>query len=289
MTSLETMTPPGRGLKADHGLILMAAIWGVNFSVLKIVFRELEPLALNALRFPLASLALWALVRRLPGSSRPDPADVVRILLLGAIGNVAYQMCFIFGLDRTLAGNAGLLLATTPIWTVILSSAVGHERPEARTLAGIIGAFAGMFLVIIGRPNALDLGGDSLWGDLLIVMAAILWAIYTVGGRKLVLQYGAPRITAWTLWAGTPFLVLVGVPSLLRTDFAAVSTSSWLGVAYAGLLAIGVAYLLWYQGVQRLGPSRTAVYSNLVPVTALITAWIWLDEVPSGLQLLIPA
>jgi drug/metabolite transporter (DMT)-like permease len=279
------MTLPKRGIVADRGLILMAAIWGVNFSVLKVVLDDLEPLALNALRFPLASLALWTLVRRLPGSSWPKPTDVGRVLFLGALGNFGYQLCFIFGLDWTLAGNASLLLATTPIWTVMLSSAVGHERPGTWALTGIFGAFAGMFLVIVGRGNGLDFGSTSLRGDLLMVSAAILWSIYTVGGRRLVMHYGALRVTAWTLWAGTPFLVLIGVPSLLRTDFSAVSMGSWLGVAYAGLLAIGVAYLLWYRGVQRIGTSRTAVYSNLVPLTALVTAWIWLGEVPSGVQI----
>ena len=279
------MSQPERGPIADPGLILMAAIWGINFSVLKVLFRDLEPLAVNALRFPLASLALWTLVRRLPGSSMPKSGDIARVILLAALGHVAYQLCFIFGLDWTFAGNAGLLLATTPIWTVILSSAVGHERPGPWVLAGIIAAFGGMFLVIAGRGDALDFGSNSLRGDFLMVISAILWSIYTVGGRKLVLQYGALRITAWTLWVGTPGLVLMGVPSLLRTDFAAISPSAWLGVMYSGLMAIAVAYLLWYRGVQRLGNSRTALYSNLVPIAALITAWIWLGEVPSGLQI----
>lgn len=278
------MTLPMRGLPTDLGLLLMAVIWGINFSVLKVVLGDLDPLALNALRFPLAALALWTLVRRLPGSSRPKPADIGRVLLLGVLGNIAYQLCFIFGLDWTFAGNASLLLATTPIWTIILSSAVGHERPGTWMFAGIIGTFAGMFLVIAGRGDALAFGSDSLRGDLLMVTAAILWSIYTVGGRKLVVHYGALRMTAWTLWAATPFLVLMGVPSLLRTDFGAVSIGAWLGVVYSGLMGIGVAYLLWYRGVQRLGNSRTAVYANLVPVAALITAWIWLGEAPSGPQ-----
>ena len=278
------MTLPRRGIPADLGLLLMAAIWGVNFSVLKVILRDLDPLALNALRFPLASLALWTLVRRLPGASRPEPADVVRVLVLGVLGNIAYQLCFIFGLNWTLAGNASLLLATTPIWTVVLSSAVGHERPGKWVFIGIIGTFAGMFLVIKGRGDALDFGNSSVRGDILMVMSAILWSIYTVGGRKLVREYGALRMTAWTLWAGTPFLVLLGVPALLGTDFGAVSTGAWLGVLYSGVMAIAIAYLLWYRGVQRLGNSRTAVYSNLVPVAALITAWVWLGEVPSGPQ-----
>ena len=172
------MTPPERGLPTDLGLLLMAAIWGVNFSVLKVVLGDLDPLALNALRFPLASLALWTLVRRLPRSAGPTPAAVGRVLLLGVLGNIAYQLCFILGLDWTFAGNASLLLATTPIWTVILSSAVGHERPGIGVIAGIIGTFAGIFLVITGRGDTLGIGSTSLRGDLLMVLAAILWSIF---------------------------------------------------------------------------------------------------------------
>jgi drug/metabolite transporter (DMT)-like permease len=78
----------------------------------------------------------------------------------------------------------------------------------------------------------------------------------------------------------------MGVPDLMRTDFRAVTPEVWLGVVYAGLLGIGLAYLLWYRGVQRIGNNRTAVYSNLVPVAALFTAWIWLGETPTTLQLI---
>ena len=119
-----------------------------------------------------------------------------------------------------------------------------------------------------------------------MVTASVIWSVYTVGGRTPIARYGALRMTVWTLWIGTPCLVLMGLPALMATDFGSVSAGSWLGVAYAGLLSIGLAYLLWYQGVQRLGNSRTAVYSNLVPVAALITAWVWLGEVPTSLQLL---
>ena len=84
---------------ADSGLVLLAVIWGVNFSVLKVVLEEIDPLALNALRFPLASLALALVVRANPGGLLPAREDLPRILLLGVLGNVAYQLCFIIGID----------------------------------------------------------------------------------------------------------------------------------------------------------------------------------------------
>ena len=280
------MEIPRRNITTDLGLLFLVLIWGINFSVLKVVLRELDPLALNALRFPIAAIALWMLVRRLDGPLRPDPGDVGRIIALGLLGNVAYQLFFIFGVNSTLAGNASLMLATTPVWTVLLSSLAGHERPGIWVVIGVAGTLMGILMVISGGRDAGTLGSPTIRGDILILIASVLWATYTVGGQKPVTRYGALRVTAWTLWVATPLIFVMGVPDLMRTDFRAVTPEVWLGVVYAGLLGIGLAYLLWYRGVQRIGNNRTAVYSNLVPVAALFTAWIWLGETPTTLQLI---
>jgi drug/metabolite transporter (DMT)-like permease len=279
------MTLPRRDLATDIGLIALAVIWGVNFSVVKEVLTVLDPLALNALRFPLAAAALWLVVRRF-APTRVDRKDRFRLVALGILGNVVYQAFFIFGIDATLAGNAALLLATSPVWAVLLSSAVGHERPRALVFAGAAITLGGMVLVVLGGGDAVTVGTTTLRGDVMMVLAALLWATYTVGSARLVSRHGPVRVTAWTLWIGTPFLVLLGAPSLLRTPWSATPVWVWAGVAYAGVFSVAIAYLLWYRGVQRLGTSRTAVYSNMVPVAALLTAWIWLGEVPSSGQVI---
>jgi drug/metabolite transporter (DMT)-like permease len=268
----------------DLGLLAVAMIWGVNFSVMKAVLAALDPLALNALRFPLAAAALWLLMPR--DGPLPAREDWPRVIGLGLLGNVAYQLCFVFGIDWTFAGNASLLLATTPAWTLLLSAAAGHEPPTRRAALGVFATLAGMTLVVLGRGDAVGLSSTTLRGDLLMIVAAVLWSGYTVGGRSPIARYGPLRMTAWTLWVGTPVLVILGIPSLARTDLGALSAGTWAGVVYAGLLSIGLAYLLWYRGVQKLGNNRTAVYSNLVPVAALATAWLWLGEKPTALQLL---
>lgn len=279
------MPVESRGFMADAGLVLVAAIWGVNFSVMKVVLEALDPLALNALRFPLAALALAFVLKATPGPLFPDKTDIVRVLVLGVVGNVFYQLCFIFGLDWTLAGNASLLLATTPAWTLLFSRLAGHEPLTAAGLAGVAATLVGIVLVVVGRGEALTVDPRNLAGDLLMLVASVLWATYTVAGLEPVGRYGALRMTTWTLWVGTPILVAMGIPSLRGTDFGSVPTGAWLGVVYAGLLSIAVAYLLWYRGVKVLGNNRTAIYSNLVPVMALVTAWLWLGEVPGILQL----
>jgi drug/metabolite transporter (DMT)-like permease len=270
----------------DVGLLAMVVIWGINFSVVKLALIELEPHAFNALRFPLACVALYAVVRVRGLSLRPAARDVPALILLGVFGNVVYQWLFILGIDATLAGNAAILLATVPVWTALISSRLGPERPTRAVWLGVVGTLAGMVLVVAGGATDTGLRAETLRGDLLMFLAAVAWAIYTVGSSRLVLQYGALRVTAWTVWIGTAGLLVMGAPALARTPFTTLSPATWGAVVYAGLLALAIAYVAWYRGVERLGSSRTAVYANLVPVVALVSAWLWLGERPGVLQLI---
>jgi len=279
-------TPPLAFSVTDLGLLTMALIWGINFSVIKASLGEIPGLAFNALRFPMAAATVYAILRMKGGVRWPEPRDRPRILALGILGNVVYQGFFIFGVDATFAGNAAILLATTPVWILGLSTLRGHERPGPQVWIGILATVSGMVMVVVGGGMAVGFQGDTFRGDLLMVGAAITWSTYSVGARGMVRKYGAIPVTAWTLWIGSAGLVILGVPSLLRLQPGAVAPFAWAGVAYAGVLAIGLAYIFWYGGVQKLGNSRTAAYNNLTPIVALAAAWLGLGEVPATLQIL---
>jgi drug/metabolite transporter (DMT)-like permease len=214
----------------------------------------------------------------------PARKDRWRVVLLGILGNLIYQFFFIVGLDLTTAGNASLLLATTPAWTLLLSVGMKHERPSYLVWLGVLGTVIGMGLVVGGGLGSSAPSGN-LRGDLLIVGGAISWALHTVGAKSLVERYGALPVTAWTLWVGTLALLIWGAPTLLDTPLRTLSLATWLGIAYAGVFGISIAYALWYRGVQLIGNARTAAYQNLVPVVALLVAWVWLEEVPRALQI----
>lgn len=269
---------------AHAALLLMVLIWGVNFPVAKAALSELTPLAFNALRFPLAAIVVLVALRRRGGFLWPAREHRLRVFGLGLLGNVFYQQFFIFGLALTRAGTASVLLASTPILTALLSAASGHERVGTRTWIGVFATFIGIGIVVAAGGSAEE-GGTSLLGDVLMIGASVSWAVYTVGSRPYIERYGSVQFTAWTLWTGAIGLCLIGLPDVLRTDLGAVSAGAWLGVVYAGALSIGLAYLIWYYGVRIIGNTRTATYSNLVPVVALAAAWLHLGEVPSAGQI----
>ena len=273
-------------LRAHFALLFMVVIWAVNFSVAKVALEALSPLAFNALRFPMAAALLYLVLRMRGGIPLPTRAELPRVLALGLLGNLMYQMFFIFGLDRTRAGNASLLLASTPIITALLSASLGHERVRPRVWLGVLATFGGILLVVLGGRGQVEAGRDTLAGDLLMFGASITWAFYTVGSRPLLKRYGALPVTAWTLWIGTAGIVSAGLIDTLRTNWENVPSSTWLAVVYAGVLSIGVAYIIWYYAVGVLGNTRTSTYSNIVPVVALAVAWLWLGEVPTAAQLM---
>ena len=262
----------------------MVVIWAVNFSVIKVGLAELTPFAFNGLRYPLAAglLAGSLVVRGRVGL--PERRDALWIVGLGILGHVFYQLLFIQGMDRTTAGNGSLLLATAPIYTALLSGMLEHDTIGRRAWLGIIGAFVGIALVVAGGSRGLSFGSRTVIGDMLILAAAVLWALYTVGARDLVKKYGSLRVTTWVMWIGAAALFALGLPEILAGDRVPLPT--WGAVAYSGLLGIGLAQLLWYRGVQLIGSTRTSTFQNLVPVLAILVAWLWLGEVPTAPQLI---
>lgn len=265
---------PSRGW-TEAGLALMVVIWGVNFTVVKRALEAFDPLGFNALRYVLASTLVYAVLRGRGRLRLPQRADLPRIILLGLVGNTIYQMAFILGVDGTRAGNASLMLALVPVFVLLF----GWRRDGAPRRRAWVGAVISVIGVAAVSGSTLGIDGSAtLRGDLTMVGASFVWAIYTVEARPLIERYGSIQTTAWTLWVGAIGIFLIGVPSLIHQNFAAVDFAGWGGLLFSALFSIGLAYLIWYRGVERLGGARTAVFANFTPVVALATGALWLGE-----------
>ncbi|MEY4007477.1 MAG: hypothetical protein RLZZ467_504 [Gemmatimonadota bacterium] len=259
----------------------MAVIWGVNFSVVKYGTQVMAPLAFNVLRMGLGCIVLLALAQWRPGP-RPSVRDRWHLMGLGVLGHCIYQVLFITGLARTRAGTAALVVAASPAAVAIVARAFGHERLTSRAVLGIVASIAGVGLVL-GGSLRVD-GTSHLVGDLLILAAVCCWALYTSGLMPLAKRVESVQVAAWTLVGGVVPLTVLALPSLWATDWAAVSWLTWGSVVYAGVLAMVIAYLFWYRGVHEIGPTRTAMYSNLQPIVAVLVAWVALGEIPTVAQ-----
>lgn len=256
----------------------MSIIWGINFTAVKGALSDFNPLAFNAVRFSIASLflltALWLRERKI-GICRKD---LRRFVMLALIGNTAYQLFFINGIALTTATNSALLLATTPIFIVLFGALLKVEKITSRTVQSVVLSFTGVLMIILGTGRIPTLGDQSIIGDLLVIGNPICWSIYTVLSKPMLNEYSPLKLTAITMAIGTIPLVLIGIPSLETQNWSAVSVYSWMGLMFSAIGAVGIAYVLWYMGVDHLGGARTALYENLVTVFAVASAWIILFE-----------
>ena len=256
-------------------LFCMALIWGVNFSVVKYGTDVVPPLAFNAMRVGLAAVFLGVLA--FPRAERPSRRDMLVLVLLGVLGNGAYQMLFIEGVARTRAGDAALVIASTPAFVALIGRLRGTERVSLRGMLGIALSIAGIGLVVFGNAAA-RAGESSLAGNALVLAAAFCWSLYTVLSRPYTARVDGVQLSAYTMLGGAVPLFLIGLPSIAATPWRSLGPAAWGAIAYSGIASMVVAYLFWYRGIKVLGPTRTAMFGNLQPLIALVVAWLALGE-----------
>jgi drug/metabolite transporter (DMT)-like permease len=263
-------------------MLIVCLIWGLNFSVTKAALGRFPPLAFNALRFTIAGVLLVPLVRHVERDGPLPPGALRRLVVLGIVGNTFYQLAFISGLARTSASNSALILAAMPSIVALLAAGLGLEPLRPRVIGGVLVATLGVILVVLARGTGF--GGGALTGDLLTLGAVGCWAGYTLGLRTLPAGITPLRVTMVTTVAGAPGLFLAGAPDLARMDWGGVGLFGWGALAYATLLSLLVAYVIWNRSVQLVGPSRTVIYMCITPLIAVLGAAMILGERPHPLQ-----
>lgn len=276
-------TPTPDRLSPTMGMLLVTLFWGGNFTATKIAFTEIDPLAFTALRFAIAAVVLWVIVRLVEGGLPRPPKTLWPLIVLGVVGNTLYQIAFVEGLARTSATKSALILAILPVSVTMAAALLGIETVSRRQKVAVAVASVGVALVLLARGGTI--GGPFGTGDLLLLLAVVGWTIYTLLLRHWALPMSSLSLTAWTLYTGTPGLILVGLPQLLKTDWGAVTIHGWGGVAYSSLLSLVVAYVFWNRGVAVLGASKAAIFNTIVPFVATVVAMVALGERPGPLHL----
>lgn len=266
----------------DAALVVVSLIWGGNFTVTKRALDFIGPVPFAALRFVLSSALLLAAVR-LTGRTGDVPADTRRrLLLFGVLGHALNQIAFVGGLRYTTATNSALIFAAMPVVVALMGAALGHERPDRRTMLAIALAAAGVALVAGAR--GVRFSSETLKGDLITMVAVLLWAAFTVGVRWAARGVGSLQVTMWTHLGATPGLLLLAAPSAATIAESVSHVEVWFALLYSAGASSLIAAVLWTRSLQALGGNRTALYSGVTPIFAGAIAWAALGEKPVPLQ-----
>lgn len=270
-------------------LAAVTMIWGGTFVAGRYLSGTLDPVLAASLRFALASLALLVFLglARIP-LVRPNPRQLLQLAMLGFFGIFFYNLCFFYGLQFINASRASLIVALNPAVIGLASWWLFKERLGASKVAGIVLCLAGAALVIISRnPQVLSEATNTWRGDLLIFGCVVGWGIYSLFSRGLNQSLGPLQMVTWSILLGT---LMLTVTTLMMGRFTLeamgrVHLAQGLSLMYLGVLGSALAYIGYYDGIRRIGATRSGVFIALNPLTAVICGALLLDE-PLSLPML---
>ncbi len=254
--------------------VAVVLIWGVSFTATRVAVAEVPPLTAALLRFGLAALVLWPVVRRRWGRLRLAPEDRRDGLLLGLSG---VTMAFVFenvGLKFTTASHGALIVSTAPLATAMAEAVLTRRLPRPRVLAGLVAALAGVGLIV-----GLSRGGGATWfGDLMVLGTVGWWVVYSFITRRLVGKYPTLVVTQVAMVSGALFLAPLAAVELLLVPVGDPGPLQAAAIAYLGILCSAVAYLWWNRAIAVLGVTATNSLVYGIPLVGVAAGVVLLGE-----------
>lgn len=268
------------GLAPFVALLFVQLFFGTLPVLGKVALRELTPFTLAAVRGLFGALLLSVAARAVSGPApRQTTRDRLEVAFLALFGIVANQVLFISGLKRTTATHATLLVATVPVFTIVIGLLTRRERPSARRLLGVPIAFGG--IVFLLDPAGLSFGSATLAGDLLVTANSAAYAFFLVRARDVLARRSALSFVAQIFRYGTVPILLLALPDLVRLHPADLSGKTVAAAGGVVLLGTVGAYALNAWALARTGASTTAFFIYVQPLFAGALAWLALGERPS--------
>jgi drug/metabolite transporter (DMT)-like permease len=275
-----------REFRAELLLSLIVFVWAANYPLMKYCIMGMNIFVFNGIRYIVATLVLLVLVLWRNSWMPVISGDWKRLFEAGFVANILYQVAFIIGLNMTTAGNAAVLLSTSPLWTMLLHSRHHREDVTPKIWAGMVISFIGVIMIVIGSGKKFALGGTELIGDIISLVAAVLWAWNTNLQKPLLSKYSAAQLALIMVGIGGIGLSIIAIPSAVQTQWSSMNWTLYAGAIASGALSIGIANAVWSYGVKHIGPGRTGIFSNLTPVIAFVLSYFTLHESVMAVQVI---
>jgi drug/metabolite transporter (DMT)-like permease len=259
--------------------LVTVVLWASAFAGIRAALGSYAPVSLALLRFLTASAALgiYALTTQMP---LPDRKDILGIMLAGFFGVTVYHIALNTGEQAISAGAASFIVASSPIGMVVLALVLYREQLSFIGWAGIGLCLLGVTAISLFSGSRFDFNVHAL----LVLVAAMAQAVYSVWQKRYLQKYGALRFVSYAMWAGT-FFMLPFLPGLL-TDVRQATFDATAAVVYMGIFPGALGYITWSIVLSRMPAAMAGSFLYLVAPAAALIAWLWLGEVP-GLIVLV--
>jgi drug/metabolite transporter (DMT)-like permease len=279
-TSISTTTRlHSRSVPPQLLLVVATLFWGGNFIVGRLFRQDITPIALTFWRWLLALAILLPLsAAEMRREWRPILHSWKLIVALSVSGITTYTICVYEAVRITSAVNAALFLATLPLMIVVASWLLNRDRITRNQMLGMAISFGGAVVIVAHGSLALLLALHFNIGDLWMLAAVPLWAIYAVLQRHRPAAISPLTLVTVSIAAALLLLTPAYVWEATHGGHTQWSIGSMFAVGYTAVLASAVSYVLWNRGAAVLGPNRAGIYINLIPVFSALLAVLILGE-----------
>lgn len=262
-------------LKPIIALLITIFLWASAFVGIRYSLSVYTPGALALFRFILASLMMGILYPFFSPAEKMPFKDAAQLLLIGIAGIGIYNVCLNYGEITVSAGIASFLIGQIPIFTLILSFFLLKEPVQLKILPGIAVSFLGITLMAFGEHGNFHLNG----GVVIILISALMGALYTISQRKYLQKYHPVTITAWVIWGGTLMLSVFSYDlwKQLPTSTRAVNIT----LLYLGIFPAAIAYVAWCYVLRYMTATRASMFLYTMPIFSTFLGFILLHEQPT--------
>lgn len=262
------------------GIVLVniaTCAWATNMILGRYLRGQIGPLTLTAARYVVASVVLALVLRTRPAEERRLGTDVKLLLVMSLTGVVLFAPTLYLGLRYTSAVNSTLINGIGPLLTAGFAAWLLREPFSRRQLLGSVTALAGVAILLYGGASTVKGGFAVNLGDLLIVLAVLFWALYSVSVRRIVQRRSPLSATALSIFMGLPFLV---VAACVEAFIAPATWSPGLVglLVYIGVVPAALGFLCWNAGIKYLGAGGAMVFYNTLPIYGALFGALSLGE-----------
>jgi drug/metabolite transporter (DMT)-like permease len=256
-----------------------AAVWGASFIATKIALADISPITIVWLRFAMGIIVLGVAVALRRQFAWLNRNEWGYFAVLGFLGITFHQWLQSNGLKTSEASTTAWIVATTPVFMALLGWLILKEKLGGIKILGIGIAFIGVLLVVShGNIASISIGKFGAPGDVLILISAINWAVFSALSRRGLKTFSASLMIFYVMVFGWIFSSVLFVGGGNYVEIPALSFNGWLGVIFLGIFCSGLAYIAWYDALQALSTANTGVFLYIEPLIAMVVAFIILGE-----------
>jgi drug/metabolite transporter (DMT)-like permease len=254
-------------------------VWGASFIATKLALMDLKPVTIVWLRFAIGVVILGIITMFRHQFALPKKSELLYFSLLGFLGITFHQWLQSTALQTSQASTTAWIVATTPIFIAILGRIFLREKLVWLQITGILLATLGVLMVVSkGDLASLFEGNFGEAGDVLILVSAVNWAVFSILSKSGLQNHQATLMMFYVMTIGWLFTSILFFTSGNIADIGNMTWKSLIGIGFLGIFCSGLAYIAWYDGLQAIPASQVGAFLYLEPLVAVVVAWLVLGE-----------